>query len=177
MRVMYQRFALPKPGFADSDVVHVASEVAGTDMGEFFRRYLFGKDPLPYDRDFAYAGIETEKMASPQGWAGIVLTTTRDGRTMIGNILPGSPAEQSGLDRGDLVMAVDDKALDRAGIERNLGAHRSGDHVMLTVIHHDIVGQVSVTLASDPHPTYAFKPMPTRSTSQEEIYRGVLNVR
>ena len=59
---MYQRFALPKPGFADSDVVHVASEVAGSDMSEFFRRYVFGKDPLPYDRDFAYAGIDAKRI-------------------------------------------------------------------------------------------------------------------
>jgi predicted metalloprotease with PDZ domain len=177
MRAMYQRYALPKPGFGDSDVVRVASEVAGVDMGEFFRRYLYGKDPLPYDRDFAYAGIEARRAAPPPSWSGIVLATTRDGRPVIGNIFPGSPAEQGGLDRGDIVVAIDDKALDRAGIESNLGARQAGDRVMFTVIHDGGIRQVAVTIGPNPHPTYTLTPLPTRSASQEQIYGGVLNVR
>ena len=35
MRLMYQRYALPKPGFEPGDAVRAASEVAGTDMTSF----------------------------------------------------------------------------------------------------------------------------------------------
>ena len=177
MRAMYRGFALPKPGFTDGDVVRLASATAGTDMSEFFRRYLFGKDPLPYVRDFAYAGIDAQKTTSPQGWSGVVLAPTRDGHAVIGNIIPGSPAERDGLDRGDIVMAIDAKPLDRAGIDRDLGARRPGDRVMFTVTHQGVSRQIPVTLATNPHPTYALKPSATRSTLQENIYRGVLNVR
>jgi predicted metalloprotease with PDZ domain len=177
MRSMYQGFALPKPGFNDGDVVRIASATAGTDMSEFFRRYLFGKDPLPYVRDFAYAGIDAQKTTSSQGWSGAVLAPTRDGHAVIGNIIPGSPAERDGLDRGDIVIAIDAKPLDRAGIDRELGARRPNDRVMFTVTHQGVSRQIPVTLATNPYPTYDLKPSATRSTLQENIYRGVLNVK
>ena len=177
MRVMYQRFALPKPGFADSDVVHVASEVTGSDMSEFFRRYLYGKDPLPYDRDFGYAGIGVKRAASIHGWSGIVLATSADGRPVIGNIVPGSPAEQGGLDRGDVVVALDDQSGDRDGIERSLSTRRSGERVTFTVLHHDLVRQVPVTLADNPHPGYVLAPSPNLTQAQQEMYRSLFNVR
>jgi len=177
MRAMYLRFALPKPGFADSDVVHVASEVAGTDMSEFFRRYVYGKGPLPYARDFTYGGIEVQATTSPAGWSGAVLAMASDGRPMVGNLIPGSPAELGGLDRGDIIVALDSRALDRAGIERMVAAHHAGDRVVFTVIHHGTLRQAEVTLGTNPHPTYVFKAMPARTASQEEIYRSVLNMR
>lgn len=177
MRAMYQRFALPKPGFADSDVVHVASEVAGSDMSEFFRRYVYGKDPLPYDRDFAYAGIDAKRIVSTHGWSGIVLATTADGRPVVSNIIPGSPAEQGGLDRGDVVVALDDQSGDRDSIERSLSTRRSGERVTFTVLHHDLVRQVSVTLADNPHPGYVLAPAPNPSQAQQEMYRNVFSVR
>jgi predicted metalloprotease with PDZ domain len=177
MRAMYQRFALPKPGFADSDVVRVASEVAGADLGEFFRRYLLGKDPLPYDRDFAYAGIGVQRVTSPQGWSGVVLATTRDGHTIISNMIPGSPAERDGLDRGDIIVALDEKTLDGAGIDGDLAARRPGDRVTFTVTHRGVSRQVPVTLATNPHSTYTLEPHAGRSELQEAIYRSVLSVR
>ncbi len=177
MRAMYEGYALPKPGFEEKDVVRVASEVAGTDMSDFFRRYLFGKDPLPYERDFGYAGIDVNRLSSSGGWSGLVLATMRDGQTVVSNIIPGSPAERDGLDRGDIVVALDDHALDRSGIEHTLSAHHPGDGVVFTVVHHEVLRPVSVTLALDPHPGYTLVPMTTRSPSQSEIYRGVLCIK
>ncbi len=177
MRAMYEGYALPKPGFEEKDVVRVASEVAGTDMSDFFRRYLFGKDPLPYERDFGYAGINVNRLSSSGGWSGLVLATTRDGQTVVSNIIPGSPAERDGLDRGDIVVALDDHALDRSGIEHTLSAHHPGDRVVFTVVHHEVLRPVPVTLALDPHPGYTLVPMATRSPSQSEIYRAVLSIK
>lgn len=177
MRAMYKGYALPKPGFTDADVLRLASATAGTDMGEFFRRYLYGKDPLPYVRDFAYAGIDAQPTTSPQGWSGVVLAPARDGHAVISNVIPGSPAERDGLDRGDIIMAVDAKPLDRAGIDRDLGARHPGDRVTFTVTHQGVSRQIPVTLGTNPHPTYTLKPTATRTALQENIYRGVLNMK
>lgn len=177
MRAMYEQFALPKPGFEPGDVQRIASQVAGTDMSEFFRRYVFGIDPFPFDQEFGFAGIQVERRLSPEGWSGAVLTATREGQAAIANVIPGSPAERDGLDRGDIVVAIDDHAADPAGIERELAAHHSGDRVVFTVLHHAMVHQVPVTLGANPHPAYVLTPMSNRSPEQEEIYRGVLGAR
>jgi len=177
MGLMYQRFALPKRGFEQSDVVRAASEVAGTDMSEFFDRYLFGKDPLPYERDFAFAGIQAQKTFSAQPWLGAVLVTSREGRTLIGNIIPGSPAEKDGLDRGDIIVAVDQKALDRAGIEKELAAGHPGERPVFTVVRRGELRQFPVTLGANPYASYSLKHMENASELQKEIYRSVLNVK
>jgi hypothetical protein len=43
------------------------------------------------------------------------------------------------------------------------------------VVHHEVLRQVPVTLAVDPHPGYILAPTTARSPSEDEIYRGVLS--
>ena len=50
MRLLYSRYALPKPGFEPRDAMRAASEVAGMDLTDFFERYISGKEPLPYEK-------------------------------------------------------------------------------------------------------------------------------
>ena len=43
----------------------------GTDLSDIFRQYISGKEPIPYEKYFAYAGITVEKKLDPtsRGWA------------------------------------------------------------------------------------------------------------
>ena len=50
MRLLYSRYALPKPGFKPEDAIHAANEIAGTDISDIFRRYISGKEPIPYEQ-------------------------------------------------------------------------------------------------------------------------------
>ena len=48
MREMYVRFGLTHQTFRYEDLVHTASDVAGSDLdGPFFRKYVAGKEVLP----------------------------------------------------------------------------------------------------------------------------------
>jgi predicted metalloprotease with PDZ domain len=176
MRLLYTRYALPRPGFEPADAVRAASEVAGVDMSGFFERYVFGKDPLPYERDFAYAGIQVLTSTHPQAWLGAVTQADAAGRALVSNILPGSPAETGGLDRGDVIMAVDTRVVDRAGFEKDLAARHIGDTLSLTVNHLSRVEQVSVKLGTNPYPIYTLKPMENPSELQRAIYKSYLSI-
>jgi predicted metalloprotease with PDZ domain len=175
MRAMYKGYALPKPGFESADVVRIASEIAGTDMSPFFQRYLNAKDPLPYDRDFGYAGVAVQRSTPAAGWSGVVFATTRDGKPAVSNIIPGSPAERDGLDRGDIVTNIDQQAVTPDDVGRMLATRHPGDRVTFTVLHHGASRDVPVTLSADPHPTYTLSPIATPSPRQQAIYRGVLS--
>ena len=75
MRLLYSRYALPKPGFQPEDAIKAASEVSGKNVNEvsdFFPRYISGKEPIPYEKYFGYAGIAVTKRSSiprKRGWA------------------------------------------------------------------------------------------------------------
>src|SRR5437867_10592176 len=66
MRRMYEEFYWKSPnatyylrgrGFKNEDFEHVASEGAGIDMSDFFKRYVRGVDVPPYEEAFAQVGL------------------------------------------------------------------------------------------------------------------------
>ncbi len=47
MRLMYQKYGLTKTKYKYADVVVTASEIAGVDMSDFFKRYVEGTEVMP----------------------------------------------------------------------------------------------------------------------------------
>jgi predicted metalloprotease with PDZ domain len=178
MRLLYSRYALPKPGFEPEDAVRAASEVAGSDLNEIFTRYISGKEAIPYEKYFAYAGIAvTSKVDPSKPWIGAEIKKGEDGRYSIRNVMPGSPAEKAGLDLDDVIVAIDDRALGPAGPAESVSAHKPGDVIRIIVLRLGRIRELSVTIGSDPRPTYMLKPMEHPSTEQKAIYASWLEIK
>ncbi|MGA8035723.1 MAG: PDZ domain-containing protein [Candidatus Acidiferrales bacterium] len=178
MRLLYSRYALPKPGFQPDDAVKAASEVAGTDLSAIFSNYISGKEPIPYEQYFGYAGISVEKKIDPnKGWAGVATTTADDGHLKIQNIIPGGPAEAAGLDFNDEIYAIDGRVSDSDAMDKELGAHKPGDTIKLTVVRLGEFREFSLTYAVNPHPTYTLKPMENMTAQQKAIYDSWLGIK
>jgi len=178
MRLLYSRHALPKPGFEPGDAVKAASEVAGTDVSGIFRQYISGKEAIPYEEYFAYAGITAEKkLDADKPWMGVDTTKNDDGRAKIRNIAPGSPAESAGLDRDDVIYAVDSRAVDSEGFPKEITAHKPGDTVRVTVLRLGEFKDFSVGLKANPNPTYTLKPMEHPTDQQKAIYNSWLGIK
>jgi len=178
MRLLYQRFALPKPGFEPEDVVRAVSEVAGKNMSDFFRRYVEGQEVPPYEEFFAHAGIHFEKRTDPDmPWLGASWQRNEDGRARILNIRPASPALAANLDRGDVVMAVDGRDVNAERFLQALSGKRPGETVRLTVNHHGARRDLELKLSENPDVTYLLSPMDTMSESQRKMYLSWLGLR
>ena len=178
MRLLYSRYALPKPGFKPEDAIHAANEIAGKDVSGLFSRYIAGKEPIPYEQYFAYAGIEvTKKLDTEKSWAGLELKKSDDGHAQIRNIIPGSPAETGGLDRDDVIFAVDGRAIDNDGFTAQMKAHKPGDTIRITVLRLGEFEEFPVTLAASPYPTYTLKPMESQTESQKAMYNSWMGIK
>jgi predicted metalloprotease with PDZ domain len=178
MRLLYERFALPKPGFEPEDAVHAASEVAGTDLTDFFRRYISGKEPLPYETYFAYAGIDVQKKLEPEKpWFGAGIEKSDDGHAKIKNVIPGGPAEAGGLSHDDVIYAVDGKALDEDGFKHAIEGRKPGDTVKITVLRDEELRDFEVRLAANPYATYTLKPVEHPTEVQTAIYKSWLGLK
>jgi predicted metalloprotease with PDZ domain len=178
MRLLYSRYALPKPGFEPEDAVRAASEVAGTDISGIFRQYISGKEPIPYEKYFAYAGITVEKrLDTDKPWMGIDTKKGDDGHATITNVAPGSPAEAAGLDRQDAILAVDGRAVDVEGYDRALKEHKPGDTVRFTVVRFGELKEIPLTFTANPHATYTLKPMEKQTGEQKAIYNSWLGIK
>ena len=178
MRLMYSRYALPKPGFEPADPVRAASEVAGKDLSDFFRRYISGKEPLPYDTYFGYAGIRVEKKTAPEkSWLGVSLSRQENGWALVTGVVPGGPAEKAGLDKGDVILALDGKAVNMADFLNALEAREPGKVMRLTIGRMGEQKELSVALSADPRQTYTLKPVDNPSDLQKKVYEGWLGGR
>jgi len=178
MRLLYSHHALPKPGFEPDDAIKAASEVAGTDVSGLFRQYISGKDPIPYEQYFAYAGITVEKkLDTEKPWIGADAVKNDDGRAKIRSIIPGSPAESAGLDRDDIIYAVDSRATDFDGFAKEIAAHKPGDTVRVTVLRLGEFKDFTITSKANPNPTYTLKLMEHPTDQQKAIYNSWLGIK
>jgi predicted metalloprotease with PDZ domain len=177
MRLLYRRHALPRPGFLPEEAVRAASEVAGRDMSDLFRRYISRKEVPDYPAYFAHAGIEVQKTPqSGRAWLGVALSADSNGNTLVTNVLPGGPALEAGLDRDDVITEADGKPVKFDQFMRALAAKKPGERIQLKVWHLREVRTVEVTLGADPTFTYALKPMASPSAEQKLIYESWLGI-
>jgi predicted metalloprotease with PDZ domain len=178
MRLMYSRYALPKPGFQPDDAIKAASEVAGTDLSSVFQKYISGKEPIPYEEYFAYAGISVErKLDTEKGWLGVSQSKSDDGHTKINNVIPGGSADKAGLDRDDIVIGIDGRSVDADSFSETILEHKPGETLQMTVIRLGHVKQIPVVLIASPYPTYTLKPMENPTKEQQEIYNSWMGIK
>ena len=178
MRLLYSRYALPKPGFKPEDAIHAASEVAGKDVSDVFRRYISGLEPIPYEQYFALAGIEVTKKVDPdKAWVGIEVKKSDDGHAQIRNVIPGSPAENAGLSNDDVIYAIDSRALEADGVNAQLSSRKPGDTLRITVLRLGEFKEFLVTPTTNPNPTYSLKPMENQTEKQKAIYNSWLGIK
>ena len=74
-----------------------------------------GRVPVIIIRDGTERTVYLEQMVEAEsaggGYLGVQLDTTRQGEALVTGTNPGGPAEQAGLQRGDIILAVDDQAI------------------------------------------------------------------
>ena len=95
---------------------------------------------------------EDEEGQEESPWLGVTLTQTPDGAT-IAQVIADSPADAAGLQRGDVVEAVDGTEVDNVSeFLDQLGDKSVGDTVTLTISRDGQAQDAAVTLEARPEP-------------------------
>jgi len=80
----------------------------------------------------------------PRAWVGLYCYTFRD-HVVVAGVLPGTPAEQSGLTAGDVVLSVAGQTVaTRRELYAALWTHRPGDVLEFRVFRNNTVKQLAV---------------------------------
>jgi predicted metalloprotease with PDZ domain len=158
MKRMYEEFYLKSPnatyylrgrGYTSEDFERVASAVAGTDLSDFFKRYVSGIEPLPYQEMLAYLGLQLIKSPLPEPYSAGIIFEQNDIQSMrISNIVGGSAAENAGLKQGDLLLSIGNSPVTRANWVSTLNRYKQGDHIPISVRRDRKVIQGSLSLGA-----------------------------
>jgi predicted metalloprotease with PDZ domain len=124
---------------------------------DFFDRYIEGRDVPDYARLLGLAGFTVRPIAPARGWIGAFRLQEDAGGLLVGgwansgSVVPfGTPAYDAGLDRGDLIVAIDGRAATTSAWA-SIGQRSPGERVALTVRRRDGSEKtMTVTLAADP---------------------------
>ncbi len=142
MRRMYEEFYLKSPnasyylrgrGYTSEDLQRVASEVSGSDLDGFFRRYVHGVEVLPYDEALAPVGMHLVREQAREPFAAGIRVNWENGTLTIGSVRSDSPAEDAGLQEGDEIVSLGRKNVSRENWLVALARYKQGDRIPVTV--------------------------------------------
>lgn len=169
LRTMYKRFPLTK-GFTNADLQKVCEEIAGGSFKDFFQRYIYSTDPLPWEQTLAYAGLMvTPKDTIQKVGTGITSQDAGD-RTRISNITPGSPAERAGCEINDEIIALNGFRVRNAEFTERIASMSPGDSITLTVFRNDKLKEITITLENYGMPSYIITKTAAPTDLQKNIY-------
>jgi predicted metalloprotease with PDZ domain len=107
MRAVYTATYKRGRGFTGSDWWGAVSRAAGgKGFAEFYRRYVDGRDPFPYDSVLPLAGLRVTADSVREPRLGIASAPDSGGMRIV-QVAPGSAAAEAGLQPGDVVVSLD----------------------------------------------------------------------
>lgn len=136
---MWREFGAAGRGYPE-DLQPIFEQATGLDLGDFFARFIRGREDPDLPGALATVGLELrpgwerpgqEDSAPPPAWLGV--TMQGSGRT-VGGVLDGGPAERGGLSPGDEIIALDRYQVGGEGdLRQRLAGRAAGQPVELTL--------------------------------------------
>ncbi|WP_258049045.1 M61 family metallopeptidase [Hymenobacter sp. NBH84] len=108
MRYLYSEYYTKKKrGFTDEEYQAAVAKIAGQRFDDFFRRYVYGTETLPYNTALGYAGLRlTNTPTTSDGVLGAVVSA-RSGAPTVTTVVRDGSAWQGGLNVNDEILALD----------------------------------------------------------------------
>lgn len=112
LRYLYNEYYKAKGrGITDEELMNAFETVTGKSYKEFFEKYIFGTERLPYEEMMALAGVtvkRTDGTREPVGYLGATFTQSGS-KLLVSQVERGSAAWNQGLNVNDEILDVDGK--------------------------------------------------------------------
>src|SRR5712691_4378581 len=169
MRALYARYYRQNKGFQTADVLNELRTAGMPDVDAFYRRYIDGRDSLPYEAVFAKAGLTLRREIAPL--IGVSARPTPDGEVTVQSVALGSAAEAAGVQPGDQLTGIGDVRVTadqnwaaafrsryrgRAGQPLTITVRRAGQSITLnTTVREGRISSGTLERVSNPTPKQA----------------------
>src|SRR5216117_2113085 len=171
MRALYTRYYRQSKGFLTADLLKELRSAGMPDVDAFYRRYIDGRDSLPYETVFAKAGLVFHRNPVTSLFLGISAGPSPSGGVLIQGVTSGSAAEEAGVEPGDVLTRIGDIPISasqdwgaafrsryqgKAGQPLTLTVQRAGRTLTLnTTVRERTTSRLSLERAPSPTPKQA----------------------
>jgi len=175
MRKMNEDFARKGKTYRDSlDVRLTAEEVAGGSFEDFFRKYVAGAEPLPYESVLAKAGLLLKQQEVVRAELGFSMERDAGGKPVVRAVVPGSTAERAGLLAGDGLVNFNGENVPRRP-EYWLRNKKPGDTLKVSVLRNEKSLDIAFALGGKSESIFAIAEDPQASPKARAIREGLLH--
>lgn len=174
MLLMWQQFGKSEIGFTPEQLQSVIESVAGTDLNDFFLRYVDGIEELPFNQYLEPFGLQlVEEYEEDVPYLGL-RTSTENGRELIKFVEADSPAKTVGIDASDELLAIDGIRVTAQNLSDRLKDYQPNDTIQVTIFHQEELRTLAVTLAAPLPSRYQVLPVECPNSTQKQNYQGWL---
>jgi predicted metalloprotease with PDZ domain len=177
MRALFTRYYRQNKGFGTADLLSELRTAGMPDVDTFYRRYIDGRDSLPYQTLFAKAGLVFSRSLVTTPFLGIQSGTTESGALVVQAVTPGSAAEAAGVQPGDILTNVGDIPVrpneDWGGAYRTRYQGRAGQPLTITVQRAGRPVQLSTTVRERTTASFTLQRAPNPTPKQAKIWQGL----
>ncbi len=149
MKLIWNTYGKSEKLYTITDLHYSLNQYAGKDFGDhFFNQYIYKSATPDYKRLLAFMGISlTQDTHMAYLGNGIIENTLNE------NPKKGTPLYRAGLNKNDIIIAIDQQKLDdEITVASIIQQHKSKDVINLTYQRFGKEHQVNITL--DTNPTY-----------------------
>ncbi|MCS7080065.1 MAG: PDZ domain-containing protein [Chloracidobacterium sp.] len=174
MRWLYATYAERGVGYPENGMQLAVEAVTGASYADFFARYVDGTAELPYGEYLAAVGLELVEARSPKQpkvSLGVELTGD-DKQTVIANVFPDEAGFRAGLDRGDILVAIDGEQANTATVPELLKKRQPGDVVKVLVFRRGKLREAVVTLQPETRVDFQVRPVASPGAAQTRLYQA-----
>jgi predicted metalloprotease with PDZ domain len=173
MRSLNEDFARRGRFYTLADLRAIIARLAPAFVGldAFIRNNIQGTQELDYETYVGYAGLQllTETRQVPV--LGFVARRTFEGRIEVESVEPGGNASQAGLQVGDVLLKMDDKALDELP-DSILSARDVGHKLKFQLLRGRRTFELEYPLGSREQITYRVAELPRPTAEQLQVREG-----
>ncbi|HKX30807.1 MAG TPA: PDZ domain-containing protein [Blastocatellia bacterium] len=185
MRLLLENHGLPKPGFTNQELKAAFEKVAGSDLTDFFNRYVGGNREIDFEAYLNRAGLRLDRRYRPDtpyadskidqpGWLGFRTRNNGD-RVVISDLRAGSAGYEGGLNAADELVAIDGRRLDSTNLNTVLGEIRNGQRLTVTVFRRERLLTFELTATMKPFDQYRIYELGDAASNQLTLRRAWLS--
>ena len=151
MKLVWKTYGQNEVPYTIDDLHQTLNEYAGDTFGnQFFNNYIYKSQMPDYQSLFASVGIALEQNKTPYFGAAVVVNDDHNG-VITKNIKMGSPAYEAGLDKGDVITAINSQSFSKGqNFETIIKQFNVGDSLTVNFSRLKMEKVTTLQLARDP---------------------------
>lgn len=173
MRALYNEYYKKQGrGFTDEEFQKTVETIAGKSMSDFFQKYIFGTETIPYNTYLEAVGMNLVDKNADKNEPFLGAEFSRTTNLKITGIIKDSPAYINGLNVGDDILQIDGQAVTKnEDVLKAVNNKKIGEVLTVKVKRDGLEKTYPITILRNSNKNFVIEPLANQSAEQQALYK------